>query len=380
MFSTVIGANDAHAARQASNIDNTLASLTQTLHLSKPGQNMCCANPAQRFKTGTDSNGYTLSSVKIRFAGIPSANKRPVVTIRESTANTDTTHSSTDLKPSQIPGSVVATLTASSWPTSTTLFDNQVVTFNAPDNTNLAHSTWYFLHIEGKDSGLIRYTKDSSDSGSGGWEIANEGWWYVPYWRFWVYHANRILPIDIDATARTTPIMGNQAIDEPTDSKPTSTPATPTYQAVNPTYQAVNPAPIDEPADDEPTGTEESAGEPPADTTGPTPLTASWTPPSSHDGTQFWVELQFSEAPSRLSFRHLRDHIVTADGAQVLRAKRLERGSNLGWRLLVQPYGAGEVTVTLAASGACGTQTAVCTQDGRALSHTLVAEVQEDDG
>ena len=209
----LVGAGPVHAQTDsslASNIDNAQSGLTQALHKSRAGTNQCCANPAQRFTTGSNATGYSLTSVKIRLAGATASGQRPVVTIRESKDNDSTLFSTMSTKPSKIPGSVVATLTAASWPAATSdLLADNVVTFNAPDNTNLSHSTDYFVHIEGKDSGYIPYTRSGAQTTATGWSIADEGWWYVPYWKVWVHHSSRKVMIDIVGAARTTPISGN---------------------------------------------------------------------------------------------------------------------------------------------------------------------------
>ena len=102
------------------------------------------------------------------------------------------------------------------------------------------------------------------------------------------------------------------------------------------------------------------------------PLTASLeNTPSSHDGESvFTFELRFSEEFG-ISYKTLRDHAFTATGGTVKKAQRLEQGSNLGWRITVRPDGNGPVAITLPETTDCDAQGAICTEDGRKLSHSL---------
>ena len=99
------------------------------------------------------------------------------------------------------------------------------------------------------------------------------------------------------------------------------------------------------------------------------PLTASFEEvPAEHDGSSpFQVRLSFS-APIGISWVTLRDEAVTATGATVTGVRRVDGRSDL-WELTVEPSGTGEVTLTLAATAACGEPGAVCTSDGRALAN-----------
>ena len=58
-------------------------------------------------------------------------------------------------------------------------------------------------------------------------------------------------------------------------------------------------------------------------------------------------------------------------GGTVKKAQRLEQGSDVGWRITVQPSGNGDVTITLPETTDCDAQGAICTGDGRKLSHRL---------
>ena len=68
------------------------------------------------------------------------------------------------------------------------------------------------------------------------------------------------------------------------------------------------------------------------------PLTASLeNVATSHDGeSAFTFELRFSEEFG-ISYKTLRDHAFTVTGGTVKKAQRLEQGSDVGWRITVQP-------------------------------------------
>ena len=124
--------------------------------------------------------------------------------------------------------------------------------------------------------------------------------------------------------------------------------------------------------DTDETAESEKNGEPEETTEGETPLTASLeNTPSSHDGESvFTFELRFSEEFG-LSYKTLRDHAFTVTGGTVKKAQRLEQGSNIGWRITVQPNTNGAVTITLPETRDCDADGAVCTADGRKLSNRL---------
>ncbi len=102
----------------------------------------------------------------------------------------------------------------------------------------------------------------------------------------------------------------------------------------------------------------------------PEPLTASFSNgPSSHDGENvFTFELRFSEEFS-VSYKRLRDQAFDVTGGDVTRAKRLERGSNVGWRIHVRPDGDGAVSIILPETTDCEATGAICAGDGRMLSN-----------
>ena len=93
--------------------------------------------------------------------------------------------------------------------------------------------------------------------------------------------------------------------------------------------------------------------------------------PAGHDGqAAFTFEIRFSEELP-ISYETLRDHAFTVTGGQVTKAKRMDKPSNIPWRITVKPDGNGDVTVVLPATTDCQAAGAICAGDGRMLSSPL---------
>ena len=102
------------------------------------------------------------------------------------------------------------------------------------------------------------------------------------------------------------------------------------------------------------------------------PLTVSLeNTPATHDGTDvFTFEIRFSEEFD-LSFRTLKFDAFTVTGGTVTKAQRMDKPSNILWRITVQPDSNGDVTIVLPVTNDCDDQGAICTGDGRKLSNGL---------
>ena len=103
------------------------------------------------------------------------------------------------------------------------------------------------------------------------------------------------------------------------------------------------------------------------------PLTASTVSvPTSHNGSgEFRFRIAFSEEFS-LSYKTLRDdHAFTVEGGKVTGARRLVKGSNIGWEIVVSPDSNGDVTITLPATTDCDAQGAICADGDKKLSNRL---------
>ncbi len=98
--------------------------------------------------------------------------------------------------------------------------------------------------------------------------------------------------------------------------------------------------------------------------------------PAEHDGERtFTFGLTFSEEP-RVGFRTLRDEAFEVDGGAVRQARRRQSGSNVSWTITIQPSSHQDVSVRLPGTGNCSASGAICTDDGRPLSHSLSASVR----
>ena len=108
------------------------------------------------------------------------------------------------------------------------------------------------------------------------------------------------------------------------------------------------------------------------------PLTARFeNMPSEHDGSEFTFELHFSENPE-VSFRTLKNHAFTVDEGDVTRAQRKNPQSadkNKAWTITVKPDGNDTISLTLPETTSCSSNRAICTGDGRKLSHSTSATV-----
>ena len=105
-------------------------------------------------------------------------------------------------------------------------------------------------------------------------------------------------------------------------------------------------------------------------------LTASFeNVPESHDGASaFTFELTFSEN-FPIGYATLEDAAFEVDGGTVTGARRLEPPGNLRWEITVAPSGNDDVDITLPETTDCTEGGAICTDDGRPLSHSLSATV-----
>ena len=100
-------------------------------------------------------------------------------------------------------------------------------------------------------------------------------------------------------------------------------------------------------------------------------LTASFgNMPVEHTGEEFTFGLTFSEAPA-VSYQTLRDDAFEVTGGAVRKARRRQQGSNVGWEVTVEPDSDAAVTIRLAETTDCDASGAICTSDGRPLSHSL---------
>ena len=107
----------------------------------------------------------------------------------------------------------------------------------------------------------------------------------------------------------------------------------------------------------------------------PEPLTASFEGlPAEHAGQgSFSFRVAFSDGINS-SYKTVRDASFTVTGGAVTRARRVDKRRDL-WEITVKPDSDEAVTVRLPETTDCGARGAICTGDGRRLSHALSATV-----
>ena len=81
----------------------------------------------------------------------------------------------------------------------------------------------------------------------------------------------------------------------------------------------------------------------------------------------------FSEAV-KTGVRKMRDHVFEVAGGAVKKVRRVEKGSNIGWKVTIAPDTDGTISVTLPVR-ACGESGAVCTYDGGSLQEAISVTV-----
>ncbi len=93
--------------------------------------------------------------------------------------------------------------------------------------------------------------------------------------------------------------------------------------------------------------------------------------PVAHDGNNFTFKLRFSAEPkSDFSYVNMRDDVLNVTGGVVVSASRLDRSSNRGWLVYIDPDGDPDVVVTLPTTTDCNLDSAVCDDRGVPLGDT----------
>ena len=107
------------------------------------------------------------------------------------------------------------------------------------------------------------------------------------------------------------------------------------------------------------------------------PMTARWTQvPSEHNGSSLFVlRFEFSHEPDSYSYRTVHKQLFDVTGGRIEKARRLVKGSNVGWEIRVPQDGAGDVTLDARPTTDCAAQHAACDADGRKFDGNLEAAV-----
>ena len=107
----------------------------------------------------------------------------------------------------------------------------------------------------------------------------------------------------------------------------------------------------------------------------PEPLTASFEGmPAEHAGQgSFSFRVAFSDGIN-ISYKTVRDASFTVTGGEVTAARRVDKRRDL-WKITIEPASHEALTVRLPETTDCDASGAICTSDGRPLSHSLSATV-----
>ena len=166
---------------------------------------------AQRFTTGGETEGYTLTEVRISISSTGTTSE-PVFTI----ANTDNADDSN-------PGETLYTLTNQD------TFASGINIFNAPPNATLDASTKYFLVMDNTDTNTsgtfnVGATDSNAEDGSGltDWNVTNSGRTKITTWANtasdWVFKLQARGIVGVDAAAAALPELSfdniNITVDE----------------------------------------------------------------------------------------------------------------------------------------------------------------------
>ena len=149
---------------------------------------------AQRFTTGGETEGYTLTEVRISISSAGTA-AEPVFTI----ANADIANDSN-------PGETLYTLTNQA------TFASGISIFNAPPNATLDASTKYFLVMDNTDTNIsgtfnVNATDSNAEDASGltDWNVTNSGRTKITTWANaasdWVFRLQARGIVGVDAAA-----------------------------------------------------------------------------------------------------------------------------------------------------------------------------------
>ena len=101
--------------------------------------------------------------------------------------------------------------------------------------------------------------------------------------------------------------------------------------------------------------------------------------PATHDGdSKFSFRIAFSAGIS-VSYTRLRDASIQVTAGEVTAARRVDGRRDL-WEITIEPASDEAVTVRLPVTTDCDASGAICTSDGRGLSHALSATVARPGG
>ena len=424
-----VTATDARGARFSATFDLSVGVDSGLVgNFTRPGttgRHLVWFDHAQKFTTGADTAGYTVTSIDVLLRDVHSNSNFPTVTIASGATP---------------PGSDVATLQT---PTSGASGGDKPYRYTAPANLALSANTSYWIVITGGSSSIVRMTGWTIiDAGSSaGWSIEsktyrnnirhNQGYSQGPNSSATSLRINGMTTgnqqaVDPPTVTRTPAISSagedgrwgpdetvevtltfNEAVEVDTtggtpdigialdltearraayesgsgtdtlvlaytldkdDGNRSSMAVTPNSLTLNGGGIRSVATSVDAVLDHNGTVVQGSAGRTP---TGPTASFSGL--PGNHGGNPFTFGLGFSAEPEGLSYRTVRGGLLNVEGGTVTKAVRSTRGSNQGWRVTVAPSGSDDVRIELP-NRACGEANALCIS-GQPLAAAVSATI-----
>ena len=428
-LSVRVTASDARGARLSATFDLSVGVDSGLVgNFTRPGttgRHLVWFDHAQKFTTGADTAGYTVTSIDVLLRDVHSNSNFPTVTIASGATP---------------PGSNVATLQT---PTSGASGGDKPYRYTAPANLALSANTSYWIVITGGSSSIVRMTGWTIiDAGSSaGWSIEsktyrnnirnNPGYSQGPNSSATSLRINGMTTGNQQAvdppTVTGTPAVSdagedgqwtpdetvevtltfNEAVEVDTtggtpdigialdltearraayesgsgtdtlvfaytldkdDGNRSSMAVTPNSLTLNGGGIRSVATSVDAVLDHNGTVVQGSAGRTP---TGPTASFSGL--PGNHGGNPFTFGLGFSAEPEGLSYRTVRGGLLNVEGGTVTKAVRSTRGSNQGWRVTVAPSGSDDVRIELP-NRACGEANALCIS-GQPLAAAVSATI-----
>ena len=391
------------------------------------GRHLVWFDHAQKFTTGADTAGYTVTSIDVLLRDVHSNSNFPTVSIRSGASP---------------PGTEVATLQT---PMSGASGGDKPYRYTAPANLALAANTSYWVVLTGGSSSIVRMTGWTIiDAGSAaGWSIESKTYRSNIQYPRWSQGPNssatslringmttgnqqaaepptvtdtpavsgagedgqwgpgetvevsltfseavRVEPgggtpdigIGLDLTeARRAAYASGTGTDtlvfaytlDKDDGNRSSMGVTPNSLTLNGGSIRSVATGVDAVLDHNGAAVQGSAGRTP---TGPTASFSSL--PGDHGGSPFTFALGFSAEPEGLSYRTVRAGLLNVEGGTVTKAVRSASGSNQDWRVTVAPSGSDDVRIELP-NRACGEANAICI-GGQPLANAVSTTVPHD--
>ena len=171
--------------------------LVSNINLSAAGQPTLQEGIAQRFTTGPNQNGYTLTSIELHIR-----NTFVRATVKLATSLPSTRSSQDDAVVAILANPAVAT--------------PGIREFTAPPGTTLSPNTTYYVVLDGPNgSGRVQGTSSNAEESGAhaGWSIGDRAHWSTgPTTRNWRLHTTYSLKLRVNGSANSPPNVSSAAL------------------------------------------------------------------------------------------------------------------------------------------------------------------------